>query len=139
MGEIQICKEGMLVYPTKIVIIFNIPTPMIVKKLWVMVGRTSYYRKFIRVYATITVPMEKLLKKDAKFKWTNEFQHNPNTLDQKMVKEMILVFLELEKEFHLHVDTLLVALVVILAQPWEGEINHRITFAIHKLSIAEMN
>jgi len=34
----------------------------------------GYYRKFIKSYAQITAPMEKLLKKDATFCWNEQCQ-----------------------------------------------------------------
>ena len=71
MGRI-VCNEGMLVDPAKIVVIFNLPTPTKIKQLMAMLVHTDYYQKFIRGYTTITTPMEKLLKKDAKFEWIHE-------------------------------------------------------------------
>lgn len=56
--------------PTKIVVSVELLTPKIVKELHVMLGHTSYYEKFIKNYANITVPLEKLLKKDTKYVWT---------------------------------------------------------------------
>jgi hypothetical protein len=66
MGHI-LCKQGLLVDPTKIAIIVNLPLLKIVCQLRATLGHTGYYRKFIKGYAQITAPMEKLLMKDTKF------------------------------------------------------------------------
>jgi hypothetical protein len=62
-----VCKQGLLVDPTKIVVIVNLPPPKSLHRLRATLGHTSYYRKFIKGYAQITTPMEKLLKKDTIF------------------------------------------------------------------------
>jgi hypothetical protein len=67
-------------------------------------GHTGYYRKFIKGYAQITTPMEKLLKKEAKFQWNEDCQKGLDVLKQKLVIVPILVFLDWKKEFHVHVD-----------------------------------
>ena len=63
------CHDGILVDPTKIAIILDLPPPTSIKQLKSMLGHTGYYRKFIRGYVEITAPMKKILKKDAKFEW----------------------------------------------------------------------
>ena len=63
------CRDGILVDPTNVVIILDLPPPTSVKQLRSTLGHIGYYRKFIRGYAKITAPMENLLKKDAKFQW----------------------------------------------------------------------
>jgi len=63
-----------MVDPTKIAIIVNLPAPNSVKQLRTVLGHTGYYRKLIKGYAKITTPMEKLLKKEAKFLWNEECQ-----------------------------------------------------------------
>ena len=68
LGHIM-CKQGLLVDPMKIVLILSFPPSTNVKMLRVTLGHTRYYRKFIRGYAVITAPMEKLLKKDVAFVW----------------------------------------------------------------------
>ena len=62
----------------------------------------------------ITVPMEKLLKKDAAFYWTPECQGSFDTLKAKMASTPILVFHDWDKEFHVHVDASSTVLGVVL-------------------------
>jgi hypothetical protein len=59
--------------------------------------------------------MEKLLKKDSNFQWTEECQQSFDTLKKKMVTMPILVFLDWSKEFNVHVDALSIALGAVLA------------------------
>jgi len=62
-----VCKQELMVDPTKIAVIVNLPALKIVRQLRTMLGHTSYYMKFIKGYAQITAPMEKFLKKDVTF------------------------------------------------------------------------
>jgi hypothetical protein len=119
LGHI-VCKQGFLVDPSKIAIIVDLPPPTSVKEMCIMLGHTGYYRKFIKGYAQITTPMEKLLKKDCQFGWTDECQQSFDMLKQKMVTVPILVFPDWSKEFHVHVDESSIALGAVLAQTGEG-------------------
>lgn len=112
---------------------------MNVKKLRVMLGHKEYYRKFIKAYAQITAPMEKMLKKDATFYWDQECQRGLDVLKENMVTASILVFPNWKKEFHVHVDASCIALGAVLTQVDEGEMDHPIAFASRKLSKAKKN
>ena len=48
--------------------------------------------------------MEKLLKRDVKFLWNEEFHKSLDTLKEKMVTAPILVFPYWNKPLHVHVD-----------------------------------
>ena len=76
------------------------------------------------------------MKKDIKFEWTPQCQAILDILKEKMVTTPILVFPDWNKEFHVHVDASSIALGIILAQSGEGNIDHPISFASRKLSIA---
>jgi hypothetical protein len=104
-----------LVDPSKIAIILELPPPTSVRQLRTTLGHTGYYEKFIKGYAQITTPMEKLLKKDNKFQWKEECQQSFDTLKQKMVTAPILVFPDWSKEFNVHVDASSIALGAVLA------------------------
>jgi hypothetical protein len=135
LGHI-VCKQGLLVDPSKIAIIVYFSPPTSVKQLRTMLGHTGYYKKFIKEYAQITAPMEKILKKDCQFGWTDECQQSFDTLKQKMVTAPILVFRYWSKEFHVHVDAYYISLGAVLAQPREGDIDHLLAFSSSKLSTA---
>jgi hypothetical protein len=51
----------------------------------------------------------------------------------------ILIFLDWEKEFHVHVDTSSINLGALLSQLGEGDIDHPIAFASRKLSTTKNN
>ena len=58
--------------------------------------------------------MEKLFKNDAKFQWTLVFQEILDKLKNKMAIAPILVFLDLKKDFHVHVDASSIVLGIVL-------------------------
>jgi hypothetical protein len=133
LGHI-VCKQGLLVYPTNIVVIFTLPPPKTVHQLRETLGHTGYYKIFIKGYVQITVPMEKLLRKDTKFQWNEDCQHGLDMMKENMVTMPILVFTDWEKTFHIHVDASAITLGAILVHPGAGDLDHPITFASRKLS-----
>jgi hypothetical protein len=102
-------------------------------------GHIGYYRKFIKGYTQITALIEKMLRKDTKFQWTDECQHGLDTLKENMVTMPILLFPYSEKTFHVHVYASSIALGAILAQPIEGNLDHPIAFVGKKLSESKHN
>ena len=128
-----------MVDPAKIPIIVKLPAPNSVKQLRTVIGHIGYYRKFIKDYAKITAPMEKLLNKDVKFLWNEECQQSLDTLKEKMITAPILVFPDWNKPFHVHVDASGITLGIVLTQPGEGGIDHPMTYSSRKLSTTEKN
>jgi hypothetical protein len=49
LGHI-VCKHGLLVDPSKIVIIVDLPPPTSVRQMCTALGHNGYYRKFIKRY-----------------------------------------------------------------------------------------
>jgi hypothetical protein len=134
-----VCKQGLLVDPAKITVILDLEPPTLVRQMRENLGHVGYYRKFIKEYVHITSPMETFLKKEAKFRWNEDCQKGLDTLKKKLVTMPILIFLGLNKEFHVHVYVSFIALGTILSQLGEGHIDHPIFFTSRKLSIAEKN
>lgn len=134
-----VCRQGLMVDPTKITVILNLETLKSVKQLRATLGHTGYYKKFIKGYAQITTPMENLLKKDVTFCWNEDCKKSLDVLKEKMVTVLILVFLDWKKEFHVHVDVSCIALGTILTQAGEGDLDHPIVFSSRVLSKVEKN
>ena len=59
--------------------------------------------------------MERFLKKDVVFVWSQECQGSFDTLKAKRASAPIFVFPDRTKEFHVHVDASSIALGVVLA------------------------
>jgi hypothetical protein len=112
-----VCKQVLLVDPAMIDVIVDLPPPMSMHQLIATLGHTRYYRKFIKIYTQITIPMEKLLKKDIKSQWNDECQQILDILKEKMVTTPIMVFPDWSKEFHVHVDASSLSLGEVLTQP----------------------
>jgi hypothetical protein len=66
LGHI-VCRQGLIMDPAKIAVILNLSPLKSVLHLRATLRHTRYYKKFIKGYAHITVPMDKLLKKNIKF------------------------------------------------------------------------
>ena len=66
LGHI-VCKEGIKFEFAKIKIILDLKPLVNPKQVRVLLGHTSYYRKFIRYYLDMTYPLEELLNKDQEF------------------------------------------------------------------------
>ena len=60
--------------------IVDLPPPTSVRQLRTALGHTGYYRNFIKGYAQITTPMEKLLNKYSQFQWSKECLQSFDTL-----------------------------------------------------------
>eukprot|EP00253_Pinus_taeda_P034321 PITA_34321 len=92
--------------------IVNLESPKNVKQRRATLGHTVYYRKFIKSYAQITMPMEKLSKNDVLFFLDEQCQQSLDVLKDKMVTVPIELFSDWKKEFHVHVDASCIALGV---------------------------
>eukprot|EP00253_Pinus_taeda_P009794 PITA_09794 len=75
--------QELMVDPAGIAIIVNLPPSKAIRQLRTTLGHIGYYRKFIKGYAMITAPMEKLLKKDVTFKWDEECQKSVDILKER--------------------------------------------------------
>ena len=93
----------------------NFPRPKNVSELRGFIGLASYYRRFIKDFATIAAPLHKLLKKDTLYQWNPACQEAFATLKHKLISAPILIYPDFEKEFILFTDASYSGLGTVLA------------------------
>ena len=88
----QITEAGVRPDPQKVAAIEQFPTPTTAKQLKTFCGMISYYRRFIPNCSLIGSPLYKLLKKDAKFVWTEAQENAFHRLKSKLINHTILQY-----------------------------------------------
>ena len=116
---------------------FTIPTNT--TELRGFIGLASYYRRFIQDFATISEPMNKLLRKNTPYKWDEKCQKAFETLKEKLTTAPILTYPDFSKPFLLYTDASYQGLGAVLAQLDENENEHVIAYASRSLVGAELN
>jgi hypothetical protein len=90
--------------PAKIRAMQSWRTPTNVKQFRGFLGLSSYYRKFIKYYGSISKPLSDLLKKGAVFSWNSQLQESFEALKQASTSAPVLALPDFSKGFTLHTD-----------------------------------
>ena len=99
-----ISREGIAVDPTKVAFVTKWLAPTSVGEIRSFLGLTGYYRRFIENFSKIAKPMTELLKKDTKFKWTEECDTSFQELKKRLVTASVLILPDQRKDFHVYCD-----------------------------------
>ncbi|KAL2652806.1 hypothetical protein R1flu_020934 [Riccia fluitans] len=81
------------------------------------IGAVGYYRRFIRDFAHIALPLFGLLQTDQTFEWSEDCQVAFDLLRNASVSSPILAVPDWNKPFHVHTDASAFAIGAVLAQP----------------------
>lgn len=68
------------------------------------IGLCSYYRKFVRSFSNIAVPLFNLTKKNVRFSWGPECQKSFDTLKCALQESVLLAYPNFEQPFILDTD-----------------------------------
>ena len=72
----MVTKDGISVDPGKVNAVSNWRRPNIVTEIRSFLGLASYYRRFIKGFSKIALPLTKLTQEGVKFEWSNDCTHN---------------------------------------------------------------
>ena len=109
LGHI-VSKAGIETDPKKIADIKEWPQPKTVTDVRQFLGFINYYRKFIKQYAQIANPLNKLIsgentkKKNKKVEWTQECEESSQALKGICTETPVLAYANYEKPFKLTKD-----------------------------------
>ena len=132
-----VSKEGVKPNIEKVEAIMKMQPPIEIQGLQQFLGMTSYYRQFIKDYAKIAEPLNRLLKTGSIFKWDQHCQQAFETLKERLMTAPILVFPDFRKPFKLITDASDFALGAVLAQKNDKNQEQVISYASRTLQPPE--
>ena len=124
-----IIKEGQLsMDPVKLKGISEWPTPKTVKQVRAFLGFGNFYRRFIRKFSELALPLNNLLKKDTHFDWTPTCQESFNTLKKRFTEEPVLMMPDQSRPFQIESDASKHASGAVLTQMDSNGDRHPVAF-----------
>jgi hypothetical protein len=93
-----ISAGGVSVDPSKVKDVLNWMPPITASEIWSFLWLVGYYRRFIKDFSKIVMPMTKLLEKNKTFEWTSECQANFEELRKRLTSTPVLVLPDLTKK-----------------------------------------
>ena len=134
--------------PAKVEIVKNWPRPRNVHEVRQFLGLATYYRRFIRGFAAICVPLHELLKESdvelrkQKFRpirWSVAYECAFRKVKEMLTAEPILIQPDLSKPFVIETDASEWAIGMVLLQVGPDGKLHPVAFDGRKLTGAELN
>ena len=125
-------KDGIRPNPDKIDTIRNYPVPTSCNEVRSFVALVSYYRRFVKDFATIASPLNALLKKGVQFAWSDECQISFERLRDSLLTSPILTYPNFQERFSLYTDASNTGIGAILSQTIDG-VEKTIAFASRSL------
>ncbi|RDX69248.1 Retrovirus-related Pol polyprotein from transposon 17.6, partial [Mucuna pruriens] len=135
-----VSSRGIEVDKAKIDIITSLPNPTSVREVRSFLGHASFYKRFIKNFSKIALPLSKLLQKDVEFVFNKECIQAFEELKTKLISTPILQAPNWELLFELMCDSSNLALRVVLGQGDRvGQPADVITYASQTMDAAQIN
>lgn len=125
--------------PGKVEAITNFPIPRTVKQVRSFLGMCGWYQRYIAGYASIAAPITDLLKKQARFTWTENAQSAFDLLKLRLTSAPVLSHPDFSKPFVVQCDASNSGVGAVLYQIDDKGDEHPISFMSHKLNGAQRN
>jgi ribonuclease HI len=100
LGHI-ITKDGVKMDPKRVQPIQQVPLPQTKKALQSFLGQINFVRRFIPNLAETLKPIQRLLKKDVKFEWTEEGRRAFKSIKDAIGKSPVLISPNYAKDFQI--------------------------------------
>lgn len=131
-------EKGLMIDPEKTEAVRNYPRPRTLRQLRRFLGMASWYRKFIKDFASIADPLTKLTRKDVKFAWKEEHESAFEVIKKILSEAPFLHRPDPDAEFILHCDASNTGLGSVITQIMNGE-EKVIAYASRALRKNELN
>lgn len=138
LGHI-LSNQGLRPDPCKIELIQSWPRPRNPRQLKGFLGLCSFFRVYACTYACATIPLQELLKKGNKWRWTERQEEAFNNVKTLFLETVQLKFPQYDKPFFLRCDASDYGLGAYLFQIDEAGNERVISMASRILRINELN
>ena len=115
-----VSSEGLLPDPSKLNAVETFPVPSSVKDVRSFLGLCNYYRRFIKDFAKIASPLNRLTRKSVPFVWDPSCEAAFQDLKARLCSSPILAYADFSQAFHLHTDASQYAIGYVLGQHING-------------------
>ena len=133
-----ISENGLQVDDKKTEAVAKWPAPTNVKQLQSFLGLAGYYRRFIRHYATIALPLSSLVKKDCPWEWEKTQKHAFGLLKDALLCAPVLKLPDFDKTFIVTTDASMYCVGGVLSHVHDGH-DHPLSYFSKKLGTHELN
>lgn len=135
----MISSSGLAPEQDKIKAVNDWPIPLMnISDVRGFLGLTGYYRRFIKDYAKIALPLTEVLKKDAPLIWTVSMSESAQKLKRALTEAPVLRLPDLTLSFTLTTDASKHAVGAVLSQD-DGNGSRPVAYESRKLSPPERN
>ena len=97
-------KDGVSVDPHKVEAVANWQRPTNVSEIRSFLGLAGYYRRFIKNFSKISLPMTRLMRKGVTFEWSSECESSFIELKSRLMKAPILTIPSGTESFVIYSD-----------------------------------
>jgi hypothetical protein len=115
LGHI-VSKSSVMVDPTKVQGVRDMPVPTNVKEVQKYLGIVNYYRTFIKDFSKIAAPLYRLERKDTEWEWRSEQQNAFIKLKNSLMEAPVLVMPDYTKPFTIQTDASTEGIGAVLSQ-----------------------
>lgn len=129
------------IHPTedKLKAIVEAPAPKNVQELRSFLGLVNYYGKFIQNAATLLAPLNSLLRKEAKWRWSQECQCSFESAKKALISSQVLVHYDPALPIRLIGDASAYGVGAVIAHVLPDGSEHPVAFASRTLTKSERN
>ncbi|RDX82374.1 Retrovirus-related Pol polyprotein from transposon 17.6, partial [Mucuna pruriens] len=135
-----VSNRGIEVDKSKIDIITSLPNPTLVREVCSFLGHAGFYRRFIKNFSKLALPLSKLLQKDVEFNFDQSCREAFQELKDKLTSTPILQAPNRDLPFELMCDASNSALGAVLGQrAGVSQPVHVIAYASRTMDPAQQN